>query len=68
MVHMKIIGYAYQLTETKKWKFGGTLITAGKPPDSLPDLKTDVPFDSKQEALDALKKYCAENHYELEIK
>lgn len=65
---MKIIGYAYQLTETKKWKFGGTLVTEGNPPNSLPDLKTSVPFNSKQEAIDALKKYCSDNRYELEIR
>lgn len=65
---MKIIGRIYQLVEGKKWKIGGELVTDGAPPSALPDIKASATFDTEQEALEALKEYCSENKYILELK
>ena len=62
----KIIGYVTRINK-KGYKYGGEL-TEGKNQINVTEFTSDKIFDSEEEAIKELNKYCKENNYELIFK
>lgn len=63
----KFKGSAYQIIDSGKWRFGGNLIGDETNPIFTEIDSIDI-YENKDETEEALKKYCADNNYALEIK
>lgn len=63
----KFKGSAYQIIDSGKWRFGGNLI-GGEMNSIFTEIDSIDVYDNEDEAKEALKKYCTDNNYSLEIK